>query len=91
MDLKAIIYRHHDRHVEDVFEVYPYTPENYEIAKKRCIADWPDSGKECLKDHPLCNFAYGWPDGTIYNDSYFSTLQVVPLRIPGLNAEVKNG
>lgn len=88
MELKAIIYRHHDRHVEDVFEVYPYTEENYNLAKKRCIADWPKDGEECLDDHPLCNFAYGWPDGTDYNDSYFSTLQVVPLLVPGLNTEV---
>lgn len=88
MELKAIIYRHHNRHVDDEIEVYPYTEENYKIAKNRCLEDWPRVGRECLDDHPGCNFAYGWPDGSKYNDSYYSTLKVVPLIVPGLNKEV---
>ena len=82
MSNKVIIYRRHDRHVEDVVEVFEYTPEAYEKLKKRCRKDW------CLKSkfpstapgkrgHWCCeitDYEWGW------EDSYWSSLTIKELK-----------
>ena len=37
---KSIVYIHHDRHVEDHIETFPYSKENWELAKEKCRRDW---------------------------------------------------
>ena len=73
---KVIIYRKHDRHVEDVVEVFTDTPENWEKLKKRCQKDWcMNSGCACNApgneghwSSDLTDYEWGW------DSSYWSSL-----------------
>lgn len=73
---KVIIYRKHDRHVEDIVEVFTDTPENWEKLKKRCQKDWcMESGFTCnapgSEGHwssDLSDYEWGW------DSSYWSSL-----------------
>lgn len=82
---KVIIYRHHDRHIDDTILVIPYNQKNWELAKKRCQNDWckDTKGFSCtgdgyeMDDKGDVDYAWGWSDATVANDSYYSCLKIV--------------
>ena len=37
---QTIVYIHHDRHTDDHIETFPYSKENWELAKEKCRRDW---------------------------------------------------
>lgn len=85
MARKSIVYIHHDRHIDDHIEVFPYSEENWELAKEKCRRDWGPgysstyAGK-CEVDSDTY-FKWTW-DGS---GSYESTVQVVDrIRKPKL-------
>ena len=85
---KSIIYIHHDRHVDDHIEVFPYSEENWELAKEKCRRDWgidtpgyaSTGAGRCEVDSDTY-FMWSW-DGS---GSYESSVQVVDkIRKPKL-------
>ena len=92
---KYILYTHHDRHVEDTHETYPYNEENWELAKEKCRRDWgtetpgfASTGKGYVEIESANLYKWTW-DGS---DSYYSTVEVVnKLRKPKLPSYNKNG
>lgn len=88
MARKSIVYIHHDRHIDDHIEVFPYSEENWELAKEKCRRDWGPgysstyAGK-CEVDSDTY-FKWTW-DGS---GSYESTVQVVDrIRKPKLTKD----
>ena len=79
---KYIIYRKHDRHVEDVVRIFRYTPENWEKAKKLCQKDWcmesgfasNAPGQEGHWSEDISDYEWGW------ESSYWSNLTIKTLE-----------
>lgn len=75
MARKSIVYIHHDRHVDDYIEVFPYSEENWDLAKEKCRRDWCDAS--------TCDGHYEVENDTYFkfsrdgSGSYESTVQVV--------------
>lgn len=83
MARKSIVYIHHDRHVDDHIEVFPYSEENWELAKEKCRRDWGDAS--------TCDGHYEVENDTYFkfsrdgSGSYESTAKVVDrIRKPKL-------
>lgn len=76
VNLKVIVYIQHDRHTDDKIEVYPYSNENWFLAKEKCRRDWgrfsPEDPGVCLGDGPTY---YQW--ALDHSGSYESSVQIV--------------
>ena len=85
---KSIVYIHHDRHTDDHIETFPYSKENWELAKEKCRRDWGDATPGYASTGPgHCEvdsdtyFKWSW-DGS---GSYESSVQIVDrIRKPKL-------
>lgn len=88
---KSIIYIHHDRHVKDRIETFPYSKENWELAKEKCRRDWgvdtpgySSTGPGHCEVDSDTYFKWSWAS------SYESSVQVVD-RIPKPKLPKYNG
>lgn len=68
---KVIVYIKHDRHIDDVRKIYPYSEENLEKVKDKCRNDWQD-GVE--KHWGGFDYEFGW------SEDYFSACEVCDVE-----------
>ena len=89
VNLKVIVYIHHDRHTDDIIEVYPYSAENWFLAKEKCRRDlgnfYHGDPGVCLVDDPTY-YKFGLDDTGDYESSVHIVDQLFEPNVPKVKA-----